>query len=95
MGRLRDGDVVEIRIDRRALEGSVDLVGTAEGPLSAAEAQRLLDSRPSHPDLAPRADLPADTRLWAVLQEASGGIWAGGAYDPDMIASALERSEVE
>jgi dihydroxyacid dehydratase/phosphogluconate dehydratase len=95
LGRLRDGDLVEIRIDRRALEGRVDLVGTAEGPLTAAEARRLLDSRPSHPDLAPRADLPADTRLWAALQEASGGIWAGGVYDPDMIASALEGPESE
>ncbi len=95
LGRLRDGDVIEIRIDRRALEGSVDLVGTAEGPLSATEARRLLGSRPSHPDLAPRADLPADTRLWAVLQEASGGIWAGGVYDAEQIADALERPQRE
>ena len=95
IGRLRDGDLVEIRIDRRALEGSVDLVGTADGPLTAPEAQALLDRRPPHPDLAPRADLPADTRLWAVLQEASGGIWAGGVYDPDMIAAALDGPESE
>jgi putative YjhG/YagF family dehydratase len=95
LGRLRDGDLVEIRIDRRALEGRVDLVGTAEGPLTADEARRVLGSRPPHPDLAPRSDLPADTRLWAVLQEASGGIWAGGVYDPEMIAAALERSETE
>jgi len=95
IGKLRDGDLVEIRIDRRALEGSVDLVGTADGPLTAPEAQALLDRRPPHPDLAPRADLPADTRLWAVLQEASGGIWAGGVYDPDMIAAALDGPESE
>jgi putative YjhG/YagF family dehydratase len=95
IGKLRDGDVVEIRIDRRALEGSVDLVGTADGPLTADEAQGLLDRRPPHPDLAPRADLPADTRLWAVLQEASGGIWAGGVYDSDMIAAALDGPESE
>jgi putative YjhG/YagF family dehydratase len=93
LGRLRDGDLVEIRIDRRALEGRVDLVGTSEGLLTAEEARRLLESRPSHPDLAPRPDLPADTRLWAVLQEASGGIWAGGVYDPERIADALERAE--
>jgi putative YjhG/YagF family dehydratase len=93
LGKLRDGDLVEIRIDRRALEGRVDLVGTAEGPLSVDEARDLLESRSPHPDLAPRPDLPADTRLWAVLQEASGGIWAGGVYDAELIAGALEGDE--
>ncbi|HEX9189393.1 MAG TPA: YjhG/YagF family D-xylonate dehydratase [Vicinamibacteria bacterium] len=89
IGRLRDGDVVEVVVDRGRHEGRVDLVGTAGGPLSPEEAGRLLASRPPHPGLAPRADLPADTRLWALLQEASGGIWAGAVYDPDRIASAL------
>jgi len=90
IGRLRDGDVVAITIDRAAHEGRVDLVGTAEGPLSPAEAAELLASRPPVPGLAPRPDLPADTRLWAALQEASGGIWAGAVYDADRIAGALE-----
>ena len=90
IGRLRDGDVVEITIDRAAHEGSVDLVGTAEGPLSPTEAADLLASRPPVPGLAPRPDLPADTRLWAALQEASGGIWAGAVYDTDRIAGALQ-----
>ena len=89
IGKLRDGDLVEIVIDTAALVGSVDLVGTAGGPLSATEAAELLDSRPPHPDLAPRPDLPGDTRLWALLQEASGGIWAGCVYDPDRIAEAV------
>jgi putative YjhG/YagF family dehydratase len=91
LGRLRDGDVIEIVIDRRALEGRVDLVGSAEGPLSPAEAARLLRARPPHPDLAPRPDLPDDTRLWALLQEASGGTWGGCVYDLEAIAKALER----
>ena len=89
IGRLRDGDVVAITIDRAAHEGRVDLVGTAEGPLSPAEAADLLASRPPVPGLAPRPDLPADTRLWAALQEASGGIWAGAVYDAGRIAGAL------
>jgi putative YjhG/YagF family dehydratase len=92
IGRLRDGDVIEIVVDRRSHEGRVDLVGTAEGPLAPGEAERLLASRPPHPGLAPRPDLPADTRLWAVLQEASGGIWAGCVYDPERIAGAVERT---
>ena len=89
IGKLRDGDVVEIVVDRRALEGRVDLVGTAEGPLSSAEAAELLETRSPHPGLAPRPDLPADTRLWALLQEASGGIWSGCVYDLDRIADVL------
>jgi putative YjhG/YagF family dehydratase len=92
IGRLRDGDLVEVVVDRRAHEGRVDLVGTADGPLTAPEAQRLLESRPPHPGLAPRPDLPADTRLWAALQEASGGIWAGCVYDPERIAAAIAGS---
>jgi dihydroxyacid dehydratase/phosphogluconate dehydratase len=90
LGRLRDGDLVEVTIDRVRLEGRVDLVGTADGPLAPEAAARLLSERPTHPDVAPRADLPADTRLWAALQEASGGIWAGAVYDADSIAGALE-----
>jgi dihydroxyacid dehydratase/phosphogluconate dehydratase len=89
IGKLRDGDVVEIHIDRRALQGQVDLVATPEGPLTPQEAAQLLASRPPHPGLAPRADLPADTRLWAALQEASGGTWAGCVYDVDRIVAAL------
>ena len=89
IGRLRDGDVVEIEIDRAGHTGRVDLVATPEGPLDAPAATALLASRPPHPALAPRADLPADTRLWAVLQEASGGIWRGAVYDPERIAASL------
>jgi putative YjhG/YagF family dehydratase len=91
IGRLRDGDVVEVVVDRRSHEGRIDLVGTAEGPLAPDEAERLLAARPPHPGLAARPDLPADTRLWALLQEASGGIWAGAVYDEERIASALGR----
>ena len=90
IGRLRDGDTVEIEIDRQGHTGRVDLVGTADGPLSADQAQALIDSRPPHPGLAPRADLPADTRLWAALQDASGGVWRGCVYDTERILAALE-----
>jgi putative YjhG/YagF family dehydratase len=91
IGRLRDGDVIDIHLDRGALEGRVDLVATPEGPLAPEEAGRLLASRAPHPGLAPRADLPADTKLWAALQEASGGVWAGCVYDVDRIVAALGK----
>lgn len=80
LGKLRDGDPVEIVIDRNALEGSVNFVG------DAAEFAR----REPHPDLAPDPAMPADSRLWAALQEASGGSWAGAVYDVERIVKTLE-----
>jgi len=90
IGKLRDGDVIEIVIDRFSLEGSVNLVGVAGDELSSAEAAAVLRDRPPHPRLAPNASLPDDTRLWAALQRASGGTWAGCVYDVDRIIDALE-----
>jgi putative YjhG/YagF family dehydratase len=82
LGRLQDGDLVEIVIDTRRLEGSVNLVG-------AGEPARLLASRPPHPALAPDPALPDDTRLWAALQAVSGGPWGGCVFDTDAILRAL------
>ena len=89
IGKLRDGDILEIIVDRSALSGSINLVGTADGDLSTEEAQQLLANRSSHPDLAPHPLLPDDTRLWAALQAASGGTWAGCIYDTDRIVQVL------
>ncbi len=82
LGRLQDGDLVEIVIDTERLEGSVNLVGVGE-------ADRVLDSRPPHPALAPDPALPDDTRLWAALQSVSGGVWGGCVFDTDAILRAL------
>jgi xylonate dehydratase len=90
IGRIRDDDLIEIEIDRRGLTGRVDLVGTADGPLSPAEAEAILRGREPHPALAPNPRLPEDTRLWAALQRASGGTWGGCVYDVDRIIEVLE-----
>ncbi|HYU37731.1 MAG TPA: YjhG/YagF family D-xylonate dehydratase [Gemmatimonadales bacterium] len=90
IGRVRDDDLIEIVIDRHTLTGSVDLVGAAGQPLDAAACATLLAQREAHPALAPHPALPADTRLWAALQWASGGTWAGCVYDVDRIVAALE-----
>jgi putative YjhG/YagF family dehydratase len=91
IGKVRDGDLVEIVIDRNALEGSVNLVGVDGQLLAPDEIARTLRERPPHPDLAPHEKLPDDTRLWAALQRASGGTWAGCVYDVDLIIDALEH----
>jgi len=90
IGRVRDDDLIEIVIDRGTLTGSVDLVGAAGQPLDRAACAALLEQREAHPGLAPHPALPADTRLWAALQRASGGTWAGCVYDVDRIVAALE-----
>jgi putative YjhG/YagF family dehydratase len=90
IGRVRDDDLIEIVIDRRTLTGSVDLVGANGQPLDAAACAALLEQRAPHPALAPHTALPADTRLWAALQRASGGTWAGCVYDVDRIVATLE-----
>ena len=91
LGKLRDGDQIEITIDRKNLTGTVDFVGTLNGTMSPEVAIQFLDERGSRPDLAPHPDLPADTRLWAALVQASGGIWGGCVYDVDMITSLLNK----
>ncbi len=91
IGKLVDGDQIRIEIDRRALSGSVDLVGDATGPLTSEQAERTLAERPSRGDLAPDPGLPADTRLWAALQQASGGTWGGCVYDVDEIVKRLSE----
>lgn len=100
LGKLRDGDWVEIVVDTQELTGSVRLVATPAGELSEAEARELLARRPPHPALAPHPELPADTRLWALLQRVSGGTWSGCVYDVErlerVITAGLEAlSDVE
>ncbi|MEQ8677357.1 MAG: YjhG/YagF family D-xylonate dehydratase [Aggregatilineales bacterium] len=90
IGKLRDGDIIEIRIDRANLVGEVNCVGTAERSLTPDEAQALLANRETHPDVNPHPDLPDDTRIWAVLQQVSGGTWGGCVYDSDRIYEILQ-----
>jgi dihydroxyacid dehydratase/phosphogluconate dehydratase len=91
VGKVRDGDVISITIDCGGLHGSIDLVG-ADGQVHGREwgTQELARRRP-RPDLAADPNLPADTRLWAALQEASGGPWGGCVYDADAIVRRLSR----
>lgn len=90
IGKLRDGDEIEIIIDRNQLTGSINLIGVGGQRLSSTEAEALLKSRSIHPQVRPDVNLPDDTRLWAALQQASGGTWGGCVYDVDRIIEMLE-----
>ena len=89
IGKVIDGDLIDIVIDRRDLTGQVNLVGAGGRALEAEEARQLLAARPSRPELRAHAHLPDDTRLWAALQSASGGPWAGCVYDVDRIIEVI------
>jgi putative YjhG/YagF family dehydratase len=89
IGKLRDGDLVEIVIDRNKLEGLVNLVGEDGRTFNAEEGARVLAARAPRADLAADAALPNETRLWAALQDASGGPWGGCVFDVDSILKVL------
>jgi xylonate dehydratase len=91
IGRVREGDVIEIVIDLNGLHGTVDLVGEGVERFSPEEGARRLARRGPRQDLAPHPALPEDTRLWAALIQASGGVWGGCVYDADAIIAQLER----
>lgn len=78
IGKIQEQDIIEIAIDRNALTGSVNVMGVD------------LESRQPRPDLSADPDLPADTRLWAALQEASGGTWQGSVFDVERIIVLLK-----
>ncbi|HEY4011422.1 MAG TPA: YjhG/YagF family D-xylonate dehydratase [Acidobacteriaceae bacterium] len=91
IGRVREGDWIEIVVDRNALHGSVNLIGEGDERFSAEEGARRLAARAPRGDLAPHPELPADTRLWAALVQASGGVWGGCVYDTDAIVDQLAQ----
>jgi dihydroxyacid dehydratase/phosphogluconate dehydratase len=90
IGKVLDGDLIRIQINRAAAEGTVDLVGEGERRFSPEEGAKILVQRTTRADLRPNAALPADTKLWAALQLASGGTWAGSVYDPERIIALLD-----
>jgi dihydroxyacid dehydratase/phosphogluconate dehydratase len=89
IGKVQDGDLIEIVIDRQRLEGSVNLVGHGTSIIGIEAGTRLLAERASRADLAPDPAAPDDTRLWAALQAVGGGTWGGCVWDVDAIIDAL------
>lgn len=93
VGKLIEGDVLSIVVDRNTLDGSLDLVGHGDATYTSEEGAQILAARKSRSDLAPHLDLPDDTRLWAALQRLGGGAWGGCVYDVDAIVDALKPKD--
>ncbi len=89
LGKLRDDDLIEIVIDRSNLRGSVNMVGERGVSVGREAGASILARRTQREDLAPDPRLPADTKLWAALQDVSGGSWGGSVFDVEAILHTL------
>jgi xylonate dehydratase len=87
IAKVRDGDLIEIEIDRNELTGHVNFIA----PNKSETAEAILAARSPHPNLRVDPDMPDDSRLWAALQQAGGGTWGGCVYDVDEIIKRLTR----
>ena len=93
IGRVEDGDMIEIIVDRKNLSGSLN-VGGIDGEVKGADwGTAELEKRGEPSDLAPHPQLPDDSRLWAALQSASGGTWGGCVFDVDSIVETIEAGK--
>ena len=89
IGKIEDGDMIEIVIDRLELTGSINFVGRDDRRFSPEDGAKILAERTPTTKLKPDPELPNDTKLWALLQNIGGGTWGGCVYDSDAIADAL------
>jgi putative YjhG/YagF family dehydratase len=93
IGKLQDGDLIRLVIDRNLGVGTIDFIGEGGRQFTPAEGAAILQQRPRREDLAPAEDLPLDTKLWAALQLAGGGTWGGCVYDADKIIELLTSAK--
>jgi xylonate dehydratase len=93
IGKVQDGDLIEIEIDTLNLTGKLNFLGTAENRVSADEGALILAARPVSPGLACDPRLPRETALWALLQQVGGGTWSGCVYDTDAITKVIRAGQ--
>lgn len=92
LGKVRDGDQIDIRIDRKSMSGTLNLVGDAETPeaeRSAGTGSKILEERSLRDDLSTDPDMPDSVRLWSLLQQTGGGTWGGCVTDVHVVAHRL------
>lgn len=90
IGKLRDGDRIRIEIDTRNLTGRLDFIGEPGHEVTPEAGAMILTAREPGSALCADPRIPPETRLWAMLQRAGGGTWAGCIYDVDKIIATLE-----
>jgi len=90
IGKIQDGDIIQIEINQNTNQGRLDLIGSEGEEFSMQKGALLLESRKLRDDLTPHPLLPEETRLWAALQARSGGTWGGCVYDVGQIVNSLK-----
>ena len=91
IGKVIDGDIIEIDIDLANVDGSINLIGTAGSVHDADWGTQTLKQRDVNPELTPVENLPDDTKLWSMLQMLSGGTWGGCVYDHESLSDLIAR----
>ncbi|MDC0274290.1 MAG: YjhG/YagF family D-xylonate dehydratase [Planctomycetaceae bacterium] len=91
ISKLKEGDMIQIIVDRINLTGTINFIGEGDQRVSVEEGAEILAAREASVELSADPEIPDDTRLWAMLQQAGGGTWAGCVYDVDKICETLER----
>ena len=67
----------------------MNFVGERGVAFRAPKARASCAAARSAPISPPTRGFRTDTRLWAALQDASGGTWGGCVYDVDAVLAAL------
>lgn len=92
IGKILEGDTIEITVDRNTLSATVNLTGEHGEHFTAAEGAERLAMRSLRADLKPHDAMTDDTRLWAALVQVSGGVWGGCVYDAEAVLTQLGRA---
>ncbi len=81
--------MIEIVVNTRTLEGSINLVGENGVAGTPQDGDRLLAERSSRTDLERDPMLPDFIRQWGLVQHLSGGPWKGCIEDIDALEARL------
>jgi len=96
VGKIKNGDIIDITIDCGKLSGRIDFIGADPDHLvSPNKGAEILARRPTNPDVKPHPDLPADVRRWGIEQSVCGGSWGGCVVDAPTIAELLTLGAAE
>jgi dihydroxyacid dehydratase/phosphogluconate dehydratase len=93
IGKIVDNDLIQIEIDTKNLGGSINFVGSIEEKLDFQKAENILNERNPNEKLEADPRLHADTKLWAALQNISGGTWGGCVFDTEKIMKTLHAGQ--
>ncbi len=74
---MREGDLIEILIDRNALHGTVNLIGEGTQQFGADEGARRLAARTPREGPCPAPFLTGRYSALGRVGSGSGGVWGG------------------